>query len=46
MVSRALGIPFFDECACTDPETIAAVCVADLKNGARHRFALGNEQFE
>ena len=46
MVSRALGIPFFDECACSDLETVTAVRVADLKNGARHRFALGNEQFE
>jgi hypothetical protein len=46
VVSGAVTAPFLDEPPCAEREPIAAVCVADLEDGARYRFRLGHEKLE
>ena len=45
MVGWAMAIPLLHESPGSDGEFVATVGVSDLQDGARNRFALGDEKF-
>src|ERR1039457_4535361 len=46
MMRRTFSIPFIDEPARADGETVTAIGVADFEDGAGHGFAFGHQQLQ